>query len=273
MKALQFYWMLHRTGMSIQRLSTFFHWLFLLGLLMLPGKHDGRGWPSIWKKLLSGQRPGTGDCITPSYKEGRSCICLSQNRTVISSNGTREEAENHAAPISSLQPGLWYFVVFNIEHYFNAAERIGLNFTAQFVLCSVRRTEDYRTDRRTKTFDYSQAAPHGFISKSPKVPLFITYTVDFMPLSWNSSIKKIWDSNYNFLSWEKNVSSWKKEPRDCTLWNTTPCLILVMSSCCIYIFTHTYTTQIPTCLTLSHLPRILFSKSWPLKSNRKCPEV
>lgn len=118
---------------------------------MLPGKHDGRGWPSIWKKLLSGQRPGTGDCITPSYKEGKSCICLSLNKTVISSSGTREEAEDHAAPISSLEPGLWYLVFFNIEHYFNASERIWLNFTADLVLCSVRRTEDYRrTDRRQK---------------------------------------------------------------------------------------------------------------------------
>lgn len=64
------------------------------------------------------------------------------------------------------------------------------------------------------------------------------------------------------------VSSWKKEPR--TLWNVTSCLILVMSSCCIYNFTHTYTNIY---LTLSLLPRILFSKSWPLKSSRKCPEV
>lgn len=130
--------------MSIERLSTFFHWLFLLGVFTLPGKHDRRGWPSIWKKLLSGQRPGTGDCITPSYKEGKSCFCLSLNKTVISPTGAREEAENHGAPISSLQPGRWHLVVFNTEHYFNASERIWLNFTAKFVFCSVRRTEDYR---------------------------------------------------------------------------------------------------------------------------------
>lgn len=105
--------MFHRIGMSIERLSTFFHWLFLLGVFTLPGKHDRRGWPSIWKKLLSGQRPGTGDCITPSYKERKSCFCLSLNKTVISSTGAREEAKNHGAPISSLQPGRWHLVVFN----------------------------------------------------------------------------------------------------------------------------------------------------------------
>lgn len=108
---------------------------------MLSGKHDGRRWPSIWKKLLSGQRPGTGDCITPSYKEGKSCICVSLNKTVISSSGTSKEADNHAAPISSLQPGLWYLAVFNSEHLFNASEKIWLNFTAEFMFSSVRSTE------------------------------------------------------------------------------------------------------------------------------------
>lgn len=68
-------------------------------------KHEGRRWPSSWKKLLSGQRPGTGDCITPSFKEGKSCICLSQNKTIISSSGTREEAAHRAAPVGSQQPG------------------------------------------------------------------------------------------------------------------------------------------------------------------------
>lgn len=176
--------------MSIQRLSTFFHWLFLLAVFTLPGNHDGRRWPSIWKKLLSGQRPGTGDCSTPSYTEGKSWFCLSLKKTLISSSGAREEAENHAAPISSLQPGLWRLVVINTEYCFNVSERIWLNITAEFMFCSVRRTEDYRNCQKTKTFNYSQATPHGFISKSPKVPLFISYTVHFMPLSWNSSIKK-----------------------------------------------------------------------------------
>lgn len=75
------------------------------------------------EETARGQRPGTGDlnsslllhsCLLGQREKILFHLPLKNN--VPSSTGAREGAENHDAQISSLQPGIFRIVLFNVKH-------------------------------------------------------------------------------------------------------------------------------------------------------------
>lgn len=109
---------------------------------------------------------------------------------------------------------------------------------------SIREPEYYRTGKSQKCSTLlrqhhrvSFVAPFK-ISRSDTVHYL--YSEFWCHSSQNSSIQKTEIQNIIFALRREMFLLGKKQPRYCTLWNMPPCLILVISSCCIYIHTDTH---------------------------------